>query len=129
ILLTAKSDKEPRIEGLETGADDYLTKPFDAEELLALLKNRIRQRALLRERFSREITVQPRDIAITSADERFLQKAMEIVECNMAHPDYNVKAFIGQMGLGRSQDRKSTRLNSSHVKISYAVFCLKKKNK
>src|SRR3546814_12844650 len=54
ILLTAKSGKAPKIEGLETGADDYQTKPFDADELLALLKNRIRQRRSEESRVGKE---------------------------------------------------------------------------
>src|SRR3546814_17937856 len=82
ILLTAKSGKAPKIEGLETGADDYQTKPFDADELLALPKNRIRQRTLLRERFSREVTLQPNDITITSPADPLLQNPMDIVETN-----------------------------------------------
>ncbi|WP_257668965.1 ATP-binding protein [Parapedobacter tibetensis] len=103
ILLTARSGKAPKIEGLETGADDYLTKPFDADELLALLKNRIEQRRILKDRFSKEIRVQPKDITVTSADERFLQKTMDIVEDNMGDFDFNVQAFIERMQLGRAQ--------------------------
>src|SRR3546814_19815544 len=103
ILLTAKSGKAPKIEGLETGADDYQTKPFDADELLALLKNRIRQRTLLRERFSREVPLQPKHIPITSSDERFLQKAMDIMDTKKGNFEYNVHAFTGAMETERPQ--------------------------
>ncbi|TCS90397.1 tetratricopeptide repeat protein [Anseongella ginsenosidimutans] len=119
ILLTARSGKIPRIEGLETGADDYLTKPFDADELLVLLKNRIRQRALLRERFSREITLQPKDITITSADERFLQKAMDIVESNMGNFEFNVQAFIEQIGLGRTQVERKLKALTGQTPVEF----------
>src|SRR3546814_12863095 len=65
---------------------------------------RIRQRTLLRERFSREVTLQPKDITITSSDERFLQKAMDIVESNMGNFEFNVQAFNGEMEIGRTQE-------------------------
>lgn len=103
ILLTAKADKTDRIKGLETGADDYLAKPFDADELRILIKNRIDQRNRLRERFSSEITLQPEDIAITSADERFLRQAREVVEKQMHDFDFNVEAFVEQMPLEHTQ--------------------------
>ncbi|NBC03454.1 MAG: response regulator [Bacteroidetes bacterium] len=109
VLLTAKAGKDAKIEGLEHHADDYLTKPFDTDELLVLLKNRIEQRALLRERFSREVMVQPKDIAITSADERFLRRAIGIVEENMDDFDFNVESFVDQMHMGRTQFNKKLK--------------------
>ncbi len=57
IMLTAKASGESKIEGLETGADDYVIKPFEAAELLVRIKNLIEGRKKLRERFSREITL------------------------------------------------------------------------
>ena len=70
IMLTAKASGESKIEGLETGADDYIVKPFEAAELLVRIKNLIEGRKKLRERFSREITLQPASITITSMDEK-----------------------------------------------------------
>ena len=66
ILLTAKADRESKLTGLETGADDYLSKPFDADELKLNVRNRIEARNKMKERFSREITLEPREISITS---------------------------------------------------------------
>jgi DNA-binding response OmpR family regulator len=53
VLLTAKAGGEDKIEGLETGADDYLIKPFKADELMVRIKNLIDSRRKLREYFSR----------------------------------------------------------------------------
>ena len=63
ILLTSKAETNSRIKGLETGADDYLTKPFNSAELLLRIKNLIDQRKKLREKFSKEITLEPKDIS------------------------------------------------------------------
>ncbi|MCK5281260.1 MAG: response regulator, partial [Cyclobacteriaceae bacterium] len=80
IMLTAKSSLEDKLEGLETGADDYLSKPFHMKELLTRISNLIEQRRRLRERFSKEITLEPSEISITSLDEEFLKRAIDIVE-------------------------------------------------
>jgi signal transduction histidine kinase/FixJ family two-component response regulator/predicted negative regulator of RcsB-dependent stress response len=76
ILLTAKASVESRISGFQTGADDYVTKPFHPVELLARVKNLVESRRQLRERFSREVKLQPKDITVASVDDLFLQKVL-----------------------------------------------------
>jgi AraC-like DNA-binding protein len=122
ILLTAKADKSSKLEGLQIGADDYLAKPFDAEELLLLIGNRIAQRKKLRERFSREITQQPKDIAITSADERFLEKAIAIVEEHMDDPAFNVKSFVQEMPLGHMQVYRKLEALTDQSPVKFIRF-------
>lgn len=122
VLLTAKAGKESKMEGLETQADDYITKPFDADELLVLLHNRIEQRKKLRERFSKEVTLQPKDIAITSADEQFLQNAMEIVETNMADFDFTVETFVEQMNLGHTQVNRKLKALTDLTPVQFIRF-------
>lgn len=103
IMLTAKASVEDRLEGLETGADAYVTKPFNIKELEVRVRKLIEQRKKLRERFSREITLEPKDIAITSADEKFLQRAMAIVEDHMADFEFEVRNFQDEIGMSRMQ--------------------------
>ena len=103
ILLTAKAGGESKIEGLETGADDYLIKPFDAKELLTRVKNLIEQRRKLRERFRGEMTLKPRDITITSVDEKFLTRVMALVEEHMADSDFDTEALAREVAMSRMQ--------------------------
>ncbi|MGI9174131.1 MAG: ATP-binding response regulator [Rhodothermales bacterium] len=74
ILLTARASEESRLEGLGAGADDYLTKPFSAAELLARAENLIEIRRHLRRQFSAEVVVQPTQVTVPSADAAFLEK-------------------------------------------------------
>jgi len=103
VLLTARTADESRLAGLELGADDYLTKPFRPQELRARVRNLLTQRALLRRRFAREITLQPRDIAITSADEAFLTRALAVVEAEMANAEFDIEHFAAALHLSRIQ--------------------------
>jgi len=103
ILLTARANRESKLEGLETGADDYLIKPFDAEELRVRIKNLITQRQRLRERFRERLVVEPREIAVTSADQRFLQRILNMIEEKISDPDFNTEEFSERIGLSRSQ--------------------------
>ena len=103
VLLTARTSDDSRLAGLALGADDYLTKPFHPEELRVRVRNLLRQRAQLRQRFAREITLQPRDIAITSADEAFLTRALAVVEQELANPAFDVEHFAAALHLSRIQ--------------------------
>jgi signal transduction histidine kinase/ligand-binding sensor domain-containing protein/DNA-binding response OmpR family regulator len=111
ILLTAQAGRESKLSGLETGADDYLVKPFDAEELRVRVRNLILQRQKLRERFAGEIKLPPTEVAPPSADDLFLKKVMEVVEINMSNPDFNVDKLSREIGMSQSQlYRKITAL-------------------
>lgn len=116
ILLTAKSSSESKVEGLETGADDYLTKPFDARELQVRVKNLIEQRERLRRRFQEQVLIQPADVTVTSVDSRFLKRAIEFVEAHIDDAELDVKQFSKEMALSRSQlNRKLRALTKQSV--------------
>jgi len=103
ILLTARASGESRLEGLEIGADDYLTKPFESRELHVRIKNLIEQRQKLREKFSKAATVSLKDIAVTSLDEKFLNRAIEVVETHISNADFDVETFSREVGLSRTR--------------------------
>jgi DNA-binding response OmpR family regulator/two-component sensor histidine kinase len=114
ILLTARASAESRIAGLETGADDYIAKPFEARELQVRVKNLIEQRRKLRERFRKETAFQPHVMAVTSTDERFLQKAMTVVEARMSDEDFSVEIFGREVGMSRVQLHRKLRALTDH---------------
>lgn len=103
ILLTSRSNVESQIKGLEFGADDYITKPFNLEILKVRIKNLIHSRKMLKERFSKEVAVSPSEITISPLDEKFLQKAIEIIENNITSTDLDVEVLSSEMFLGRRQ--------------------------
>jgi signal transduction histidine kinase/ligand-binding sensor domain-containing protein/DNA-binding response OmpR family regulator len=102
IMLTAKMSQEWEIEGLKTGADAYIRKPFDMELLDLKIKNILNHREEMRKRFNREVTLQPSEVTVTSTDEIFLQKAIEIVEKHMTNTEFSVELFVKEMALSRS---------------------------
>ncbi len=103
IMLTAKAERAEKLAGLSTGADDYLTKPFDTLELSIRVRNLIEQRRLLRERFAGEIVFKPHEIATTSIDEQFLTRLLEATENNMEEETFSVAELAHIMTLSRSQ--------------------------
>ena len=103
ILLTAKAASENRIEGLETGADDYLVKPFEPRELAARVSNLIELRRKLRDRFGKRIPLEPGEIAVTSVDDRFFRKVMVAVDQHMGEEAFNVEALSHDVGMSRRQ--------------------------
>jgi len=104
VMLTARTESESRLEGLEIGADDYLTKPFDIAELKLRLANLLEQRRLLAERFARE-ALDPRRRAepVVSADEVFLERARKVIAANLDDPDFRVEALGHAVGMSRTQ--------------------------
>jgi DNA-binding response OmpR family regulator/anti-sigma regulatory factor (Ser/Thr protein kinase) len=104
ILLTARSSTDHQIEGIKTGADAYLTKPFNIDYLDARVQNLIESRVRLRAAFT-QVTDEPKDIeksVSNDLDKEFLQKATVVVETNMEDPSFTVPRFIQEMGMSNS---------------------------
>ena len=109
ILLTARSETENRIEGLELGADDYLTKPFHMKELLARMQNLIEGRRKLREKFSKAVPLKPGEVAVLSLDDAFLRKAVASIERSIADENFGVDRFCEEMAMSRMQLHRKLR--------------------
>lgn len=103
VMLTAKADQGDKLVGLEAGADDYLVKPFNAQELKVRVANLIEQRRRLRARFAGEIVFKPTEVAVTSVDEAFLQRVLETIEENLDDETFGVVELAGEVGMSRSQ--------------------------
>jgi YesN/AraC family two-component response regulator len=105
ILLTAKSDKESKLEGLELGADDYLTKPFDTKELLARMKNLIEGRKLLHQKFtSGTFEVKSIDKPNLSAiDEKFIEKILTVINEHLSEEEFSIEDIAMEIGMSRAQ--------------------------
>ena len=101
ILLTANVTQEIKLNGLEIGADDYVTKPFDPKELKLRVKNLANARINLRNKFSRILNLSPTEITVTSADEEFLKNAMDIIEKHIENVNFSVVQFASELAVSR----------------------------
>ena len=105
ILLTARTSLIFKVEGLETGADDYITKPFNPKVLQLKVRNLMRMRERMRKMFcdNEVLHIEPKRVTLTSADESFVQQALESIEKNMSNPDYAVDDLGRDVGMSRTQ--------------------------
>jgi signal transduction histidine kinase/ligand-binding sensor domain-containing protein/DNA-binding response OmpR family regulator len=102
ILLTAKASSQDKIEGFETGADDYIMKPFEPAELEARLRNLIDQRERLHEHFRKHGLVEIEQERITPLDQRFLQKLFTVIGEHMSDASFGVETLANLMAASRS---------------------------
>lgn len=103
ILLTALADREDKLKGLTTGADDYLVKPFDAQELLTRVKNLLDNRKKIRQAYGKTVELKPGEVFVTSVDEAFLQKAIGIITSHISESEFGVETFAHEIFLSRTQ--------------------------
>lgn len=102
ILLTAKTSEESQKSGYTIGADAYITKPFDTNLLEVRVNNILKSRKSLIEKFKIDTILEPKELTATSADEMFLQKAIDLIEQNMTNTEYTINDFISEMNMSRS---------------------------
>ncbi len=101
IFLTAKASDESRLQGLETRADDYITKPFNNQILLSRIKNLIDLRRQLQEKFQRRMRLEPAEIDISSIDQKFLEKLHGVIEEYLSDSELNVESLSEKMDISR----------------------------
>ncbi len=103
ILLTAKAGDENILTGFESGADDYITKPFSGALLKVRIQKLIELRRTLHERYSNEIILKPKQIVVSSTDEQFLHKVQRILDSHLTNSDFTVENFASEIGMSRMQ--------------------------
>ncbi|HEY3401917.1 MAG TPA: response regulator, partial [Ohtaekwangia sp.] len=102
ILLTARTSEEQRLEGFDTGADDYINKPFNFEILESRIRNLISQREKLQKTLSKASGVKASELNITSLDEKLIQNAIRYVEENVSNADFSVEDLSRELGISRA---------------------------
>lgn len=109
ILLTARASDADRLEALQTGADDFLTKPFSALELLTRAENLIRSRQTLRERYSQEVVLPVSGRALPSADAVFIERVYAVVDAHLGDEGFTVVQLASELGVSESSLKRRVR--------------------
>lgn len=110
ILLTALAGEHLHIRGLETGAADYITKPFNFEILLSKIRNILEQKQAMEKTLRKQVEIIPGAQEIESADEKFARKALQVVETHILNPDFSVDLFSREMHMSRVALYKKLRI-------------------
>jgi signal transduction histidine kinase/ligand-binding sensor domain-containing protein/DNA-binding response OmpR family regulator len=127
ILLTAKSALENRIEGFKVGADDYIPKPFSIELLETRIKNLIESRKKLRAIFAESEKPEPAKITTNPVDQRFIEKAIKLIESNIDNSEFSVNNFASMMSVSRTLlHKKLTTLTNQSASDFINTLRLKK---
>jgi signal transduction histidine kinase/ligand-binding sensor domain-containing protein/AraC-like DNA-binding protein len=106
ILLTAKAERKDKLAGLELGADDYLIKPFDSQELQIRVKNLIEIRRKLQAAFKDSKVSFREEKLLSPVDQRFLERVMAIISDKLADEHFDVKQFSYKIGMSGTQLRR-----------------------
>ncbi len=101
ILLTARSSMAFKLEGIEHGADDYISKPFSAKYLIAKINNILKQKDIMKSYYARQTILEPQRIEVESVDEKLLKKAVEYILNNLENPALSVENLSKELGLSR----------------------------
>lgn len=120
ILLTARVMPQDKIEGLETGADDYLTKPFSPAELRLRVRNMIRSRRLLRERYAAHSPIQgvQTDPLLEPIEKVFLEKVAQTITANLSSPGFGVENLAQTLNMSSSQLNRKLKALTGQTTVS-----------
>jgi signal transduction histidine kinase/DNA-binding response OmpR family regulator len=102
ILLTARTSFVYKIEGLESGADDYISKPFNLVEFKLRIENLLNSTQRLKEKFSSQDIFSASEITSSTLDEQLFKKALKVVEDNISNEQLDVQLFCSEIGVSRT---------------------------
>jgi signal transduction histidine kinase/ligand-binding sensor domain-containing protein/DNA-binding response OmpR family regulator len=122
ILLTGTHTSDLKLEGVEGGADDYITKPFEKELLIARVHNLQKSRVNLQRYFFNEITLKKHDLKISEEDKEFLERCMAIVEEHLEDDEFTIAQLATGMGRSYSSVYKRIRIISGQSLQSFVRF-------
>jgi signal transduction histidine kinase/ligand-binding sensor domain-containing protein/DNA-binding response OmpR family regulator len=101
ILLTALTAEEDQMAGLDSGASDYVVKPFNFEILVSRIQNLLKMQQVMKDTYQKQVEIQAQDIDIVSEDEKFLKKALEYIEVNISNPNLSVENLSKHLNVSR----------------------------
>ncbi len=101
ILLTAMTGEDQQLKGLETGATDYLTKPFNFEILQSKIRNILSQQESMRKTYTKQVDVNPTEMQVDSPDEAFIKKVLLLIDNNISNPNFSVEELSNDVFVSR----------------------------
>jgi AraC-like DNA-binding protein len=119
VLLTAKATEISMIRGLETGADDYITKPFNANILSARIKNLIQLRSHLQNRRNRELSLLPARVSESDIDREFMTELNAVIEKNLDEPGFNVEQLAKKLYMSSATLYRKIQALSGEIPSEY----------
>ncbi len=102
IMLSAKSAVESQVEGLQTGAEAYVPKPFNARLLISHIQSFLSQRKKIRELLQSKVELKPGEVQVAPRDKEFVEKVLRLIDDHMAESDFNVEKLARQMYISRT---------------------------
>lgn len=119
ILLTAGIGEEQELKGLRSGADDFITKPFKLLVLQTKVENLIASRRILRARYSQEMVLKAKDIALTPTDVQFFNRVQKVLDEQLSNANFSAELFCKQVGMSRMQLHRKLM---AHTGLSTSAF-------
>ncbi|MGY8915874.1 MAG: response regulator, partial [Flavobacteriales bacterium] len=119
ILLTARASIVHKMEGYSTGADDYITKPFNEALLRARIQNLIHNRQLLRERFGSDVLLTLDELPVNKADQKFLEDLIKIIQNNVDNENLNANYLSREIGMSHSVIYKKVKSLSGMTLVEF----------
>jgi signal transduction histidine kinase/ligand-binding sensor domain-containing protein/DNA-binding response OmpR family regulator len=122
ILLTALTGEEVQLSGLETGANDYVMKPFNFEILVFKIRNQLKQLDSSRIKYKKQVDISPKSDEIESVDEKFMRQLSALIESNVSNADYSVDQLSQEMNTSRVSLYKKVLLLTGKSPVEYIRF-------